>query len=198
MNRQEVTKILMTMQVSFPNFRIENKEQAILVWSEMLGDVSAEDVNRALAKFIMADTKGFAPSIGQLRALIFDSPSALSDGEAWDLVYNALCNSNYHAQEEFNKLPEDVRRAVGGADTLRSWAAMDSEAVTVAESNFKRSYRAIVEARHKYNRLPETMRPQIETAPTAKIEEKPEAVKTIRADPEYIESLMNEWRSRND
>lgn len=198
MTKQEVAKILMTMQVSFPNFRVENKEQTILVWSEMLGDVSAEDANRALAKFIMSDTKGFAPSIGQLRALVFDKQTALSEGEAWDLVYDALCNGNYHAQEEFNKLPDDVKRAVGGPSTLREWASMDLDGITVAESNFKRAYRGVTEARQKSDRLPVSMRPQIEAAPVAEIEEKSTPVQTVQADPDYIKTLLDEWMAKND
>lgn len=186
----------MVIQASFPNFRVENKAQAIEVWAEMLKDVSAGDADRALAKFIMTDTKGFAPSIGQLRALAFDTP-ALPEGEAWNMVYKAVCNSGYYAQEEFNKLPDDVRRAVGGASTLRTWAMMDMDDITVAESNFKRSYRAVVEARQKYDRLPERLRPQIAKAPDVMIEGKEESASTERADPETVAEILSEWRERN-
>lgn len=193
MNPQETTKILMAIQTTYPQFKVQDKELAVRLWTEMLSDIPYETVQEALRAFIATDTKGFAPSIGQIRSYAFRNQSneILEDGQAWDLVYNALCNSNYHAEEEFNKLPPDVRHAVGGASTLRSWAAMDESAITVAESNFKRSYRAKVEQRKRDVCLPEEMRPQIGTAPVAMLLDKEQRKSVERADNEKVSKMLN-------
>lgn len=195
MTREETQKLLMAMTTAYPSFKIPNdrKTATVDLWTEMLSDISYPVAAEALKAFISIDTKGFAPSIGQIRAYAFRNQSneIMEDGEAWDLVYNALCNSNYHAEEEFNKLPADVRSAVGGASTLRSWAAMDESAITVAESNFKRSYRAKVEQRKRDVCLPEEMRPQIGTAPVAMLPDKEERKSVERADNEKVSSMID-------
>lgn len=189
----------MVMQASYPNFRVSDKELTIKTWTGMLSDLSYEQVSKALQYFISTDTNGFAPSIGQIRASVqmTEPADGINESQAWAMVYNALCNSNYHAQEEFNRLPEDVRRAVGGAETLRSWAVMDEAAITVAESNFKRSFRAILESKKRDAMLPKEMRQALPEAPVARIEDKQEKEEVDRAKEEYVhnklQNLFDQW-----
>ena len=201
MTREETQKIIMGVQVAYPNFHVTNEMKTALVdmWHECLKDLPYERVSKALQSFIMADTKGFAPAVGQIRGWVFNAdPSTyvMNEGQAWNLVYNALCNSNYHANEEYNKLPEEIRRAVGGPDQLREWAAMDFDGITVAESNFKRVYREIAERKREYVRLPERMQPAIEVVPLAAIEEKTETERSDgQANSEFVEQLLEKWRA---
>lgn len=198
MTREETQKILAAIQTAYPGYKVEDKKYAVDLWTEMLSDLTYEQVSIALRYFISTDTKGFAPSIGQLRAKanVGQQESMITDSEAWDMVYNALCNSNYHAEEEYNKLPTDVRHAVGGASTLRAWAAMDESAITVAESNFKRTYRAIYNKRQQEGMLPMNMRPQIEEAPLARIPDKETREEVESASNEFVDSLLAEYREK--
>lgn len=198
MTREETQRILAAIQTAYPGFRVENKKYAVDLWTEMLSDLSYEQVSKALQYFISTDTKGFAPSIGQIRASVqmTEPVDWMDEGQAWALVYNALSNSNYHSREEFNRLPPDVRRAVGGPSALQAWAVMDENAITVAESNFKRAYRAVMETRKRDAMLPDHMKVGLPEAPVAMIEAKEEKHqqndKTGNA-PEILDELLKKW-----
>ena len=67
----------------------------------------------------------------------------MTDWEAWALVAKAIRNGIYGSREEFEALPESVRRVVGTPARLREWAVMDSDRVHSAVArDFRRAYRA--------------------------------------------------------
>ena len=180
----------MAIQTLYQNFKVTNKTEAVNLWTEYLKDLSYEQVSMALKEFSLTDTKGFAPTIGQLRERALRNPEEMTDAQAWGMVYAALCNGIYGAETEYNKLPELIKRAVGSPDALRAWAKMDEESITVAESTFKRSYRAIAEKAEVYNRLPLGMRPQIEAAPMIQIEDHAERYEPGDADPDVVAEML--------
>ena len=197
MTEKETTQILMAISTMFPHFKAGDRATTIKMWTECLGDLTYDQVSNAVKEFIMSDTKGFPPTVGQIRANVAGHRPAeiMGEGRAWELVYNALQNGYYGAEEEYNKLPEDVRRALGGAGQLRQWAVMDLDSISVAESNFKRSYRAVVEQRARMEALPANMRPQIGAAPVAQIEDKACTEDFInRASEDYVASLLDRFR----
>lgn len=199
MTREETQKIIMGIQVLFKNFKVEDslKTATVDMWTEMLSDLTYEQVSAAVREFAMTDTKGFPPTIGQIRANVAGhrTMNIMGEGAAWELVYRALQNGYYGAEKEYNELPEDIRRALGGAGQLREWAVMDLDSITIAESNFKRAYRAVVEQRAKAEALPESMRPQIGAAPVAQIEDKACTEDFInRASEDYVSSLLEPFR----
>ena len=53
----------------------------------------------------------------------------MSDMEAWATVRKAIRNSNYHAREEFDLLPELVKSVVVTPENLIEWAKLDSKEV---------------------------------------------------------------------
>jgi hypothetical protein len=65
----------------------------------------------------------------------------MNEMEAWSLVRKAISNGYYGAEEEFAKLPDDVKRAVGSASQLRTWAMDSGFNEGVAMSQFQRVYR---------------------------------------------------------
>ena len=78
---------------------------------------------------------------------------------AWALVSRALRNGTYGAEEEFNKLPDDVKRAVGSPEQLHNWATTDEKTVeTVIQSNFMRTYRTVIERKNQTAMLPESIK----------------------------------------
>lgn len=199
MNREETQRIIMAIQVLYPGYRVENSMKAATVdmWMEMMSDMSYEQVSRAVRVFSSTDTKGFAPTVGQIRAIIAERniTDLLNEGQAWELVSKAIENGNYGAEEEYNKLPEDIRRALGGPGQIRQWAAMDADSISVAESNFKRTYRAIVEKRMKVEALPQDIRPQIGTAPLAQIEDKTTTeYERNQASEEFVSALLERFK----
>ena len=171
----DIAKCIAIIKTAYPNYKIENREVLFDLWMHSFDDMEPGEVAAGIDAYIRADRSGFAPSIGQIRAAVrsINRPQQLTEGQAWNMVYQALCNSNYHANEEFNKLPPDVRRAVGGPDQLREWAAMDFDGITVAESNFKRAYRGVADADRKNELLPDRLKAP-EDIPVAAITDKSE------------------------
>jgi hypothetical protein len=87
----------------------------------------------------------------------------MTEQEAWGYVAKALSRSGYYAQEEFEKLPEQIQRVVGSANQLRDWAMVDNDTLqTVVASNFQRSFRARAKNDKEYLAIPSGIRQTIE------------------------------------
>jgi hypothetical protein len=166
MNTEETKKLLALIAVYYPNFNPENKALTVKAWSATLADIRFEDMQKALLAFVRTSDSPFAPNIGQLLARLDNIQNGdIDDGEAWNLVYNAICNSAYNAEREFAKLPEVIRETLHTPSQLREWATSDinGNALQVIHSNFLRAYTQ-VKARQKDNRrLTPDLRKQIES-----------------------------------
>lgn len=147
MTREETKKFIMGMQVSFPNFKIQDGllSFTIDVWQDDLADFSYEEVCSALKGFKNTSNSGFAPSVSQLIDMIHElkkNPNQINGNEAWTMVYKALCNSTYNAESEFAKLPPLVQKAIGSPNNLRAMAGDPDFNFGVEQSNFIRIYEA--------------------------------------------------------
>lgn len=150
---------------SYPNYKPNNISETVDVWQMMLSDYDYNLVAMALKAYILSDTSGFAPSIGQLVAKMqtVTKPQELSEMEAWSLVSKAIRNSGYNSVEEFANLPLLVQRAVGTPDNLRNWAVSDCQTIeSVIQSNFLRTYRTVVKRENEINCMPNDIKSLIE------------------------------------
>lgn len=155
MTHDGVKRLMMVMTSAYPNFRPLDMSKTIAVWENLLNDYGDKEVAVALSAYIRSDTKGYAPSIGQIINVIHSNPDELSPMEAWRLVGNAIRNGYYGAEVEFSKLPEVVQRAVGSPGQLRAWATMDIDSLeSVAQSNFLRVYRVEAERAKQAEKMP--------------------------------------------
>jgi hypothetical protein len=160
---------------SYPNYKPVDMAETIDVWQMMLEDFSYQQVAMALKAYIMSDTSGFAPSIGQLvgKMQMISTPNELNEMEAWALVSKAIRNGYYGAETEFAKLPEMVQKAIGQPSQLRQWAHSDMESIeTVIQSNFMRSYRMVVKREKEVQRMPSDVRMLIEKTNDMMLEQK--------------------------
>ena len=66
MTREETLKILMGMQVQYPNFNPKDKRYTLDLWHKAFEDQNYLEISDALMYFFKNDTKGFAPLPGQL------------------------------------------------------------------------------------------------------------------------------------
>ena len=175
MNREETKKILRIMVDSYPNYKPVDMAETIDVWQMMLEDFSYQQVAMALKAYIMSDTSGFAPSIGQLvgKMQMISTPNELNEMEAWALVSKAIRNGYYGAETEFEKLPEMVQKAIGQPSQLRQWAHSDMESIeTVIQSNFIKTYRTVVKREKEVQRMPSDVRMLIEKTNEMMLEQK--------------------------
>lgn len=165
MTREQVGKLLMTIQAYYPNYNPPDKEITLNAWYIMLAEYPEELVLQALRACIATNTSGFAPDVGQIMSKIqtISQPQELDGMTAWGLVSKALRNGTYGAVEEFNKLPPLVRQAVGMPDNLKNWAVSDYQTIeTVIQSNFLRTYETVVKRANEINRMPDNIKSLIE------------------------------------
>lgn len=167
MTRTETQNILMSIQAAYPNYKPPDKTIAINTWHRMLEEYTYSQVSAGLEMYILSDTSGFAPSIGQVLDKIhtIGAPVELSEMEAWVLVSRALRNGYYGAEKEFEMLPPLVQKAVGAPSQLRNWAMTDSESVeNVIQSNFMRTYRSVLRRENEMAKMPPKIKELIGSA----------------------------------
>ena len=165
MTSDQMTGIFAVITEAYPRFQAgkdeEEYDRAIDFWTGMFAGDDPMLVAAAVKAFIATDTKGFPPSIGQIKSLMRDiaSPQELTEVEAWALVSKACANSAYDSQAEFEKLPPVLKRLVGSPNCLREWGMLPAETVeTVIASNFMRSYRVVAVQERLYQALPEDVK----------------------------------------
>lgn len=166
MTREETVKIIRIMVDSYPNYKPNNISETIDVWTMMLEEYSYEQIAVSLKSYILSDTSGFAPSVGQLVAKVQDlsQPQELTELEAWALVHKAIKNSSYESEEEFAKLPPLVQKAVGLPSNLREWALTENLNKEVVSSNFMRTYKNVVNREKEFNKLPSDAKQLIQSS----------------------------------
>lgn len=175
MTREETKKIVMVIASTYPNWHPSDMSFTVDAWALMLESFTYQQISAALKAFILSDTSGFAPSVGQLIGLLdrVGNSQELSELEAWLLVSNALRRSTYYAESEFEKLPEAVQRAVGSPSMLRNWAQTDMQSVeNVIQSNFMRTYRQVLAKNRDMRKIPQSIRATLEQSDIGLIEDK--------------------------
>lgn len=201
MTREETVKIIRIMVDSYPNYKPNNISETVDVWHMMLSDYDYNLVAMALKAYILSDTSGFAPSIGQLvdKMKSITSPQELNEMEAWSLVCDALSNCGYNYAEEYAKLPPLVQKAVGLPTQLQAWALTENLNKDVVGSNFMRCYRIEVERQKEISKMPQNVRELLEKisseSHSCKIEQKREClVKTLEDTKEIGTKKLRERR----
>ena len=194
MTREETVKIIRIMVDSYPNYKPNNISETVDVWHMMLSDYDYNLVAMALKAYILSDTSGFAPSIGQLvdKMKSITSPQELNEMEAWSLVCGALQNSGYNYAEEYAKLPPLVQKAVGLPTQLQAWALTENLNKDVVGSNFMRCYRIEVERQKEISKMPQNVRELLENisneSHSYQIEQKRECFANALEDTKEMES----------
>lgn len=170
MNREETIKVCFIIQAAYPQhysgFSDRERKAMQEVWMSVMEDYDYRVVCAGVKAFIANDVKGFPPSPGQIidsiHRLTERPENRLNEGEAWHMVYRALCNGIYHAEDEFNRLPPVVQRAVGAPGVLRQWAQDDAQSLAVIQSNFERAFRTAQQREKEEAKLPESVKRFIE------------------------------------
>lgn len=190
MTRDETIELLMMIQAAFPNYKPPDKTVAVNTWFLMLADYPYHQVQMALKAHIATDTSGFAPSIGQIidKMQMINRHAEHNEMEAWSLVSKALRNGNYKSREEFEKLPDLVKEAVGSPENIHNWAQADINSIeSVIQSNFIKSYRLVVNRQKEIQKLPKDIKAMIsgnKTCDGKRIEKTQDAMLETKEEPE--------------
>ena len=147
MNKQETVKLLSMLKVAYPKFFVsttdEEMQMQISLWFNCLKDYSFDMIQQSVYDLIK--TLKFPPTIADITESIYKltHKDELTEQEAWNIIRKAISNS-YTVRASFEAMPPLVKRIVGSASQLGSWALMDMNTVnSVVSSNFQRSYKAL-------------------------------------------------------
>lgn len=162
MEREEFKILVKAMKAVYSTDNFIADKDAFNVWFELLKDLSYEQANLAIQKYML--TEKFPPTIADIRTkvneIIAPAEESMSELQAWQLVYKAIGRSVYYAEEEFEKLPKACKIAVGQAAVLREWATMDNfdKHISVEQSHFINAYRAAQNRIKEEAKLPDNLR----------------------------------------
>lgn len=155
MTRDEFKILVKAMKAVFTQPSFIPDQDAFDVWYNMLKDLDYAVSSRAIQIHIQTEEK--PPSVASIRKqamrILKKSSEDLNETEAWSMVWKAICNSGYHAEEEYEKLPPIVQAAVGSPNQLRNWALDSNLNESVESSNFKRVYRMEQQRKQDYEKL---------------------------------------------
>ncbi|MBQ6670216.1 MAG: hypothetical protein IJM80_01135 [Firmicutes bacterium] len=160
MTLQETAAVFQILQGAYPSW--SPNKNTMVAWSALFADEPPEIVIAGVKAFIASDTKGFAPSIGQIKSIIHTPPDQLSESEAWALVRKAIRNGIYGCYAEFDKLPLLVQKVVGDPQQINSWAQLTEGINTVVASNFMRNYRTELERMRMDAAIPKDVKAVLE------------------------------------
>lgn len=140
MEREQFKVLVKAMKAVYAQPTFIPDQDAFNVWFALLGDLPYKQAELAVQKHMA--TEKFPPTIADIREKAEQITSVketeMSELEAWAIVRKAIGRSNYYAEEEFEKLPEACKMAVGNPSNLREWAMMDSDQVGTVEQVYWR------------------------------------------------------------
>lgn len=167
MEREEFKVLVKGMKAVYADAKFITDKDAFDVWYGLLKDLDYSKVSAAIQKHMM--TSKFPPTIADIReqCVSLSQERPLDELEAWSMVRRALRNCGYNFDEEYNKLPALVQRAIGSPGQLFQWATDEEYNDSVASSHFMRSYRAVVQSASSYSKLNDDIRQKIDMVNTA-------------------------------
>lgn len=118
---------------------------SIEMWYALLKDIPYSMASAALKSHMQTSNRVPTPADIRNGASRLSQPEALNEMQAWSMVSKAISRSGYHSQEEYDKLPEVIQRAVGTPRQLFVWSQTEDGVETVVQSQFIRSYRREIE-----------------------------------------------------
>lgn len=142
MTREEFARIVKGLKSVYPYETFIGNQDAFDIWYELLKDLDYPAVSVGTKKLMQTSSK--VPTPADIRKASIPEAD-VSEGEVWSRVLKAISRSSYYAGEEFEKLPEDIQKAVGSPDQLRAWATSEDISLEVVQSQLLRSYRQVKE-----------------------------------------------------
>ena len=144
MTANETAKVMAILQVAYPAFygkkSVEEKRAAVSLWAELLKEYDSRLVTAAVKELIKTHS-GYPPDIAAVVERIHGIEDAArgeqTNEELWILLKKAISNGYYGAEEEFQRLPEVLKRYLRSPSQLREMSGIDSDTLnTVTRGQF--------------------------------------------------------------
>lgn len=177
MTTEEIRTVLAVLKTAYPSsfkdLSDNDVRETVKLWKVMFEHEDVALVNAAVVALISSRTVGYTPAIGEICQKLRElkAPDFMNDQDAWSLVSRACRNGFYGYQEEFDRLPPDVQKAVGRPEQLHEWALIDSDTLeTVVSSNFRKTYKTVLQRKEDLLRIPDSVRERLYGANTKRLE----------------------------
>ncbi len=145
MTREDIKRLLGMITITYPNFKLNDPALAVDVWHQILEPDEAQNIFDAFSVYARTDTSGFAPSPGKLHMMIADRLSdEIDEGEIMTMLTMASRNANYGFQDEFDKMPKALQKAVGSPTNIRNWGQMEQDQLNYTFNNIIKAYKRTV------------------------------------------------------
>lgn len=174
MERDEFKIIVKGLKAVYTYATFLPDKDAFDVWYGLLKDLDYKTTAAAVQKYMQ--TQKTPPTIADIREQYASlvNVQEINAQAAWALVSKAVRNGTYGAQEEFDKLPEDVREALGSASRLTEMATSEDYNEGVESSNFMRVYNKVLQRRKEINQISPSVRVLVEKCINGAIEARSE------------------------
>lgn len=156
MTRDEVVAILGTLKTAYPRFYADMSKQEMFntidLWTEMFAHENTALVVAAVKNLI--NTFKWPPTVADIKDEMYKLTDTENESpvELWNMVKKAIRNSAYGSYEEFQKLPESVKKFVGSPNQLKEWALDIDYNDSVVKGQFFKQIE-IIQKREKDSKL---------------------------------------------
>lgn len=170
MTSKECLQLLGMMRSLFPNEKQMTDEDIkvkAMFWADIMKDISYQQALEGLRHYAATSTTGFAPQPAHILNYARHK-NRLSDAEIEFYLNRALCDSVYHSTEQFDKLPDELKKIIGSPGELQRQAMREVDDTRIYVKSVCKEYRArvdggtldntLITAGDKAARMAETMR----------------------------------------
>lgn len=162
MTKEEVRQLLVLLRELYPQSFVhhtaEGSQMIFQVWFETFKDENAKLVHAAVMKLIQNNKTAFAPTIGEIREVMYDLAGIriMTADEVWNTARRFWCNLGTRSAAEieprYKKLPEEVKRAFTISDMIQYADMNTTDVLQYEKPRFMKEYKNI-ESQHKAKML---------------------------------------------
>lgn len=161
MTIDETKMILGILKTAYPNFYKEMSKQEMLnvvdLWADMFKNDNSKLVTVAVKELI--NSFQYPPTIADVKNKMYSlTNNDKTPSELWDRLQKAISRGIYHSEEEFEKLPDEVKEFIRSPRQLKELAMMDSDVVhSVTKGQFFKQIEVIQKRKEEDKKmLPES------------------------------------------
>lgn len=161
MTIDETKMILGILKTAYPNFYKEMSKQEMLnvvdLWADIFKNDNSKLVTVAVKELI--NSFQYPPTIADVKNKMYSlTNNDKTPSELWDRLQKAISRGIYHSEEEFEKLPDEVKEFIRSPKQLKELAMMNSDVVhSVTKGQFFKQIEVIQKRKEEDKKmLPES------------------------------------------
>lgn len=160
MEYRDAVKLLAMLRAY--NYKFDGEAQAVAnAWQQALYDCPYKLAEAAVIQFARNDRGGYSkyPKPGDILEQIEMMTGATTAVDLWNVLRKKIGGNPSRAREDFESLPDEIRRYVGSPQAFRELGNMPTETLdSVYKGQFLREIPMLQKSRETQERLPAEMR----------------------------------------